>query len=106
MPLHIAVIATMKYGLDHFVYRELSVFTAQGASITLFPTKYELGLYNAREEWKVHHWQPLAVVLMQPYFFIRSPGRYLGLLWEALTVGALIDFFLAWYFATIWQPWM
>jgi glycosyltransferase involved in cell wall biosynthesis len=99
MPLHIAVIATMKYGLDHFIYREISVFAAQGASITIFPTKHELGLYNAREEWKVHHWQPLAVVLMQPFFLVRSPGRYLRLLWEALTVGALTDFVLAWYFA-------
>jgi len=99
MALHIAVIATMKYGLDHFVYRELSVFSAEGARITIFPTKFQLGLYNARKDWRVHHWRHLVVILLQPYFLLRSPRQYLRLLREALFCDALVDFVLAWYFA-------
>ena len=99
MALHIAVIATMKYGLDHFVYRELSVFMAEGATITLYPTKFRLGLYNARKEWPVQRWNRLAVILMQPYFFLRAPLQYSRLLREALSFDALVDFVLAWYFA-------
>lgn len=97
--MRIGVIATMKTGLEHFVYRELLVFTTQGLSINLFPTKYQPGLYNAREEWVLNRWHLCAVVLWQPYFLLRAPMRYLRLLWEALATGALVDFALAWYFA-------
>jgi glycosyltransferase involved in cell wall biosynthesis len=98
--MRVAVIASMKKGLEHFVYRELLLFTAQGLSIKLFPTKYQRGLYNARPEWALHRWHPFAVVLLQPYFFLRMPIRYLRLLWAALTTGAVVDFALAWYFAS------
>ena len=97
--MRIGVIASMKKGLEHFVYRELLVFTAQGFSISLFPTKYQLGLYNARDEWALYRWHPLVVVLWQSYFFLRAPIRYLRLLREALATRALVDFALAWYFA-------
>jgi colanic acid/amylovoran biosynthesis glycosyltransferase len=97
--MRIAVIATMKYGLDHFVFRELSVLAAQGASISLYPTKFQLGLYNAREDWEVHRWRPLIVVLSQIYFLLGAPVRYLTLFWEASRMGGLIDYLLACYFA-------
>jgi colanic acid/amylovoran biosynthesis glycosyltransferase len=97
--MHIGVVVTMKKGLEQFVYRELLVLTAQECSISLFPTKYQLGLYNARKEWTLHRWHPLVVALMQPYFFLRAPIRYLRLLREGLMTRALVDFALAWYFA-------
>jgi colanic acid/amylovoran biosynthesis glycosyltransferase len=97
--MRVAVIANMNAGLEHFVYRELRFLAAQQASIYLFPTKYHPGLYNAREEWRLHRWNPLLVILLQPYFLFRAPRRYLGLLREALAFKALIDFALAWYFA-------
>jgi colanic acid/amylovoran biosynthesis glycosyltransferase len=97
--MHIGVIASMKKGLEHFVYRELLVFASRGYSISLFPTKYQSGLYNAREEWALHRWNPLAIALLQPYFFLRAPIRYLRLLREALTTGAFVDFALAWCFS-------
>src|SRR3712207_2830697 len=97
--MHIGVIASMKKGLEHFVYRELMLLSTQGCSISLFPTKYQLGLYNAREEWALHRWHPLMIVLLQPYFFFRAPMRYLGMLWEALSFGGLVDFVIAWQFA-------
>src|SRR5262245_33794192 len=97
--MHIGVIVSMKKGLELFVYRELSVFTEQGHSISLFPTKYQRGLYNAKEAWAVQRWHPLAVIFSQPYFFLRSPFKYMSLFWEALTTRAIVDFMLAWYFA-------
>jgi glycosyltransferase involved in cell wall biosynthesis len=97
--MRVAVIASMKKGLDHFVYRELSLFAKQGAAISLFPTKCAPGLYVAREDWRLHRWTPGAVVLMQAVFFLQSPLRYLALLIEAARTKAWVDFFLAWYFA-------
>src|SRR4051794_3356354 len=97
--MRVAVIASMKKGLEHFVYRELQLFAAQGFSISLFPTKYRAGLYNASEEWTLHLWSPLIVIALQPYFFLRSPVQYLRLMREALATGALLDCALAWYFA-------
>ena len=49
--MHIAVITSMKTGLNLFVYRELEVLEAQGVSISLFPTKYRRGLYNPKKDW-------------------------------------------------------
>jgi colanic acid/amylovoran biosynthesis glycosyltransferase len=97
--MRLAAIASMKKGLEHFVYRELCILSAQGLSIRLFPTKYGKGLYAAREEWDLQRWSPAAVLLWQFYFLVRSPLLYLRLLREALTIGAVVDFALAWYFS-------
>ncbi len=97
--MHIGVIASMKKGLEHFIYRELLVFTELGFSINLFPTKYQQGLYNAKDEWTLNRWQAWLVFLLQPYCFLRSPALYLRLLREAFATGALVDFAVAWYFA-------
>ncbi len=90
----------MKRGLDHFVYRELTAFAADGLAISLFPTKLARGLYNPEPGWRVHRWHPLVVLLLQPLFLIRAPARYLGLLREATRYRAFTDFVLAWYFAS------
>jgi colanic acid/amylovoran biosynthesis glycosyltransferase len=97
--LHIGVIANMKAGLEHFVYRELLFFTAQGFSISLFPTRYNEGLYNTRDKWRLYRWSVWRVILWQPYFFFRKPIKYLRLLSEAIKFNATIDFVLAWYFS-------
>ena len=89
----------MKKGLELFVYRELLEFSAQGLAIRLFPTKYQPGLYNPREEWALQRWNPVKVLLLQPYFFLRAPIQYVRLLWEAVSLGGLVDFLLACYFA-------
>ncbi len=89
----------MKKGLEHFVYRELTALTAEGYSISLFPTKFGKGLYNARDEWDLHRWNPLKVVLMQPLYFLRSPLKYTRLAKEARATRTFVDAMLAWYFA-------
>jgi colanic acid/amylovoran biosynthesis glycosyltransferase len=97
--MRIGVIASMKEGLELFVYRELLLLSAHGLSVDLFPTKHRLGLYNARQDWTLHHWRPPVIMLLQPYFFLRAPVRYLRLFFEAMKLGAVEDFALAWYFA-------
>jgi colanic acid/amylovoran biosynthesis glycosyltransferase len=97
--MRIGVIATLKRGMEHFVYRELTFFAAAGLAISVFPTKFRPGLYNPPPEWRLHRWNALVVVLLQPYFALRAPLRYLRLLKEAFSIGALADFVLACYFS-------
>jgi colanic acid/amylovoran biosynthesis glycosyltransferase len=97
--LRIGVIASMKKGLEPFIHRELSIISGQGAEIDLFPTKYQPGLYNAQPGWKLHKWNVLIVLLLQPLFFLSAPAPYLRLFKEAFETRAFIDFMLAWYFS-------
>jgi len=97
--MRIGVIASLKRGLEHFVYRELGVFTEQGHHIDLFPTRFRPGLYNPQETWSLHRWNLWGVMAAQPLSLARRPLRYMRLLWEAFGRRSLIDFLLAWYFA-------
>ncbi len=96
--MHLGVIASMKKGLEHFIYREVSELARRGARISLFPTKHEPGLYNPRPEWEVDRWRTAAVVLCQPLRFLAMPKRYWSALLAAIRYRALVDFFLAAYF--------
>ncbi len=96
--MRVAVIASMKQGLEHFVYRELRFFTAQGFAISLFPTKYRSGLYNPMDGWAVHYWKPLAVFFANMVAFLRAPLLYARLLAQALPTHSLVDLLLAWDF--------
>ncbi len=98
--LKIGVLASMKNGLEHFIYREIDYLARDGASISLFPTKFNRGLYNAHKEWELHTWNPIHVMLMQPYFFIKSPVKYLRILWEALSYKSFVDFAVAFYLSS------
>ena len=97
--MRIGVIATLKRGMEHFVYRELTFFSAAGLAISVFPTKFRPGLYNPRPEWRLHRWKVLVVLLLQPYCACRAPLQYLRLLKEALSTRAVADFLLACYFS-------
>jgi glycosyltransferase involved in cell wall biosynthesis len=102
--MRIGVIASMKKGLEPFVYRELVAFEKNGASISLFPTKHQAGLCNPSPQWHVHRWKPLIVILLQPVFFLRAPLLYLRLLSEAISTNTLQDALLAWYFSSdMWK---
>lgn len=97
--MRIGVIATMKRGLEQFVFREMVLLQERGYSIKLLPTKCGPGLYMPRSEWETVAWSPLQVCLSQPYLFLTAPALYLRLLFEALRYGALTDFALAFYFS-------
>lgn len=96
--MNIAVILSMKHGMEHFVYRELSVISEQGANITLFPTKNQAGPYSAKPKWQVRNWNAFIALLLQPYFALRTPKKYFSLLFKAIRLHALMDFIIAWYF--------
>ncbi|MBI1794944.1 MAG: glycosyltransferase family 4 protein [Chloroflexi bacterium] len=97
--MHVAVILSMKRGMEHFVYQELSVISDQGARLSLFPTKRQPGLYNARPDWKVLGWNSKTVLLSQFFFALSSPVKYFSLLYRAIRFNAVADFLIAWYFA-------
>lgn len=97
--MRIAAIASMKRGLEQFIYRELEHIERAGAEITLLPTKLRPGLYNPRPSWRVHPWNPLRVLLLQPWFMLRHPAKYVRLLVHALQMRALVDFMIAWDFS-------
>ncbi len=96
--MRIAVLATLKSGVERFVYRELQFFAAQGVEIDLCPTKYARGLYNPDPGWRVHPWKLVPLLAFQPWYAIRRPVRYARLLAEAVRYRALPDFLMAWHF--------
>ena len=96
--MHLGVIASMKRGLEHFIYREMCEFADRGVTISLFPTKQGPGLYGPRPDWAFHGWGWANVLLSQPARLLRMPIRYLALLIEAIRHGAVGDFLLAMYF--------
>jgi glycosyltransferase involved in cell wall biosynthesis len=97
--MHLGIIASMKNGLEHFVYREMCELAARGCKISLFPTKQRPGLYGPQAGWAVHRWSVLQVLWSQPWRFLRGPVQYIALLIEALRYRAVVDFFLAAHFA-------
>ena len=94
--MHIGVVATMKGGLEHFIYREIQYLEAEGAKISLFPTKQTRGLYQPLPTWNVHSWNLPRLLLAQLYWLCRKPAKYLAILTEALRFRAVPEFMLAW----------
>jgi len=99
MKIRIGVIASMKKGLEHFIFRELTIFSGHDVSISLFPSKYQPGHYQPAPEWQVYRWHPLIVLAMQPYFLLRAPRRYLHVLRVGMRYHALVEAAIAWYFS-------
>lgn len=97
--MRVGVVASMKRGLEHFVYRELKIFDQVGAQISLFPTKFKQDHYNAQPGWELHSWRAPVVALMQIIYFIRNPGLYIETFREAAKYGEWVDFMLAWHFS-------
>ncbi len=96
---HIGIVASMKRGLEHFIYRDVSHLEQTGVKISIYPTKIGQGLYAPRENWRVIRWSLKSILLAQPGAFLRSPGRYLKALSIAIKHRAIVDFLLAAYFA-------
>jgi colanic acid/amylovoran biosynthesis glycosyltransferase len=101
--LCIGVIASMKKGLEQFIYREVSHFENIGAKIYLFPTKQGVGLYSPRKSWNVVSWTVLQILLAQLAVFAWRPVRYLSVMSIALKHRAIVDFLLAAFFSRSMQ---
>ena len=97
--MHVGMIVSLKKGMEQFILREACGLESEGARISIFPTKQAPGLYQPRPTWTVHFWRTWMVLLAQPWRFLQMPRRYVAVLVEALKHGAVVDFFLAAYFA-------
>lgn len=97
--LTIGAVASLKRGFEHFVYRELCLLERQGASIAVFPTKHQSGLYNPHENWQYYRWKTWFVLMGQLWYFLKRPRKYSSVLWESWQHGAVKEFFLAAYFS-------
>ena len=98
--LRVAIIASMKSGLEHFIWREISYLEESGAEISLFPTKYKAGLYGPKPEWSFYPYKLLWLLASQPVRFIQSPLLYCHTVLESMQLGALSECLLAWYFTS------
>ena len=96
--MRLAVIASLKSGLEQFIYREIDELTNRGISIRLFPTKHRAGLYNPRPEWDCQRWSWWKVLGSQPLRLLRMPLTYIRALIIAIRYRAVVDFLLAAYF--------
>lgn len=94
-PLRLGVIASMKRGLEQFIYRELCHLENAGVAIHLYPTKRGPGLYGPRDSWHVQSWSPWGVLFWQPLLFLRQPFAYAAALATAVRHGAIVDFLIA-----------
>ncbi len=63
---HIGIVASMKRGLEHFIYRDVSHLEQTGVKISIYPTKIGQGLYAPRENWRVIRWSLMSILLAQP----------------------------------------
>ena len=93
--LHIGVVASLKRGFEHFIYRELTILERNGATLSVYPTKVGAGLYSPRPTWNFHPWTALAVLLANLGTAVTRPAKYFPLLLEALRLSAVVDFALA-----------
>jgi glycosyltransferase involved in cell wall biosynthesis len=96
--MRIGVIATLKRGIEHFIYRELRFLEKEGFSISLYPTKNGYGLYNPDPTWSCYRWHVWDILLAQPSRLLRAPLQYLNILYEAIQYRAVVEFLLAQYF--------
>jgi colanic acid/amylovoran biosynthesis glycosyltransferase len=97
--LKFGVIASLKKGMEQFIYREASHMEGYGASITLLPTKQGTGLYAPRESWRVLYWTYPGLLLAQIKVLFSRPGKYCRGLLMAIRYRSLGDFFLAAFFS-------
>ncbi|MBX3422178.1 MAG: glycosyltransferase family 4 protein [Pirellulaceae bacterium] len=93
--LRMGVVASLKKGMEQFIYREVSHMARCGAAISLFPTKQGTGLYAPDASWNLVSWSVWSLLMAQPIAFLRQPWRYFKSLCIAIRCGAVPDFALA-----------
>jgi glycosyltransferase involved in cell wall biosynthesis len=98
--MKIGYVISIRTGMDSFVYREVDELIKMGLEIALFPTKYNKGVYMPKEIWDYYIYHPFLVLIKQPLFFVKSPLHYLKLFYESIKTKSLLDFIIAFDFAT------
>jgi len=98
-PVDVAVVASLKRGFEQFIHREIRHLESLGARVTIYPTKHGRGPLGPEPTWPVHGWTVRAVLLAQPARLVRSPRRYGRDLLHAVSLGGVVEWLLAEYFA-------
>lgn len=93
--MKIAFITSMKWGLTHFIYRDIDALIKKGHEVRLFVLRCAKGLYNPLPDWKVIRVSRLRLIVSQLWFLVRQPGTYARLLVMALRTGSLVDLWIA-----------
>src|SRR5438094_9254089 len=91
----------MANGLQSFVYREIRELRSEGVAVILLPTRIGSGPYQPSLDWPVVRATFLKVIAAHLRFIIRDSLRYWRVLIEAIRMGALIDFLVAVFFASV-----
>jgi colanic acid/amylovoran biosynthesis glycosyltransferase len=99
--LTIAYIVSMPHGLDAWTYREIDALTEDNMGIIIFPIRYASGPYMPKRSWECYRYSKWKVILVQAMLIAGHPGRYLGLLREAVQTHTLADLVLAADFARV-----
>ncbi len=97
----VAYICSMKRGLASFIYREIENLFDRGAEVIIFTTKYSIGLYMPKKEWKCFPLKKVRTILCQPLRFAKNPFSYLKLLCHSIATKSVIDFLIAFYYLPI-----
>src|SRR5437899_2539922 len=99
--LTVAYVVSMANGLQSFVYREIRELRSEGVAVILLPTRIGSGPYQPSLDWPVVRATFLKVIAAHLRFIIRDSLRYWRVLIEAIRMGALIDFLVAVFFASV-----
>ena len=92
----IAYILTMaKRGIPAFTYREIDILIKNGFEISIFPLIYKPGPFMPNSDWYCYIYNPLLVLLRQPFYFLRWPRRYMELLGLSIRTHSLVEFIIA-----------
>ena len=89
----------MKYGLTHFIFRDIQALIKKGHELNIFTLRHTEGLYNPLPEWNVIQINRLRLVLCQLWLLIRRPGLYFQLFKTALRTNSFINLLVAASFA-------
>jgi colanic acid/amylovoran biosynthesis glycosyltransferase len=95
--MKIGYIFSMKKGIAPFIYNELLHLEKNNIRFTIFPTRSGSGMDSPKPEWQVVQYNPLGVLLTQPFQLLKHPFIYLKLFGISVKTGTIIHFFIACY---------
>ena len=85
--MHLGVIASMKSGLEPFIYREMSDLARQGRRSAFFRPKIGRASTTRVPSGTFHAWNVWWVILSQPWRFLAMPVRYVAMLLQGIRYG-------------------
>ncbi|MBN2566872.1 glycosyltransferase family 4 protein [Candidatus Woesearchaeota archaeon] len=91
----IGYILGLDIGIHRFILRELEELERRDYTIFIFTTKINPGVYNPKPSWNTYTFHRWGSILKQPWYFIKSPIRYLRILIQSLSDWGTLWFLIA-----------